>query len=134
MHFVSVVLLTKFLFPLRLQMYHLTISNVPPVVHVPQVGNPWYRLYLAHHTFACSVHVGYTTKLPIIITGLRRKKLIFICTIVHVKQEIHCCYKPQINIYTGYGQIFNSLYARNYTAQSLSLHNLVQLLANMFGA
>ena len=29
-----------FLFPLSLQMYRLTMANVPPVVHVPQVGNP----------------------------------------------------------------------------------------------
>ena len=36
---------TFFFFPLRLQMYHLTMANVPPVVHVPQVWNPCSRLY-----------------------------------------------------------------------------------------
>ena len=43
MHFVSVAVLNLFLFPLRLQIYHLSMANVPPAVHVPQVGNPCAR-------------------------------------------------------------------------------------------
>ena len=44
MHFVSVVgyyYIFSFFFAPPNVAYHLTIANVPPVVHVPQDGNPW---------------------------------------------------------------------------------------------
>ena len=58
-------------------MYHLTMANVLPVVHVPQVGNPWTMLLLEYATLYVVAMLQYA-----------------VAALLH--------YRPTTHVYVGY--------------------------------
>ena len=61
--------------------YHLKSFLVPPVVRVPQVGNPWCRGSIFHFSTFCSAFLKIRQNFEITLKCVARASLVVLCVI-----------------------------------------------------